>query len=356
MTPPPRPNRAPDPSAPRRALARGWLLGAALAVLLASPARAAGPFNVCVYDPSGESGPAFAIAKDYKTSASMWGTTINLRAFTNEEQAKGYLKDPATDTCHAAVLTGVTARQVVRYSGSIEALGGVPTYALLQKAIARVISDPAQRARMKEGDFETVGIFPAGEVYLLASGKLVPKDGAGQRKVPTVKGLKGRRIATIKSDQAALTMVKRVEAVPVDSTIADFAKKFINGQADACYAPASAVGPLGLTAPLKAGGGVIHYAMSPLTFQILIRTSAGFPEDFKTRTLQWAAANFDAIRRQKLVPAENTLAPYWVELPEADRLEYDALFRSVRKELSQGASPVYDPAMVALIEEVRAGR
>jgi len=338
-------------------LALLFAVAAAVAVALVpgTRARAAGPFNVCVYDPSGESGPAFSMAKDFKTNAALWGVSLDLKAFTNEEQAKGYLMDQAAAQCHAAILTGVTARQIVRYSGTIEALGGLPTYDLLAKAIGKLAREPARRAALKSGAYETIGVFPAGGVYLIAGPKLIPTGPGGLKKVPSVEDLKGKRIATIKTDRAALTMVRRVGAITVDATIADFAKKFINGQADACYAPATAIGPLGIASSLKQGGGVIHYVMAPLTMQAIVRTSAGFPEDFKARTMQWAAANFDGIKRQKIAPAEAALAPYWVELPAGAKAGYDAMFQQVRGDLA-GADGVYDPGMLALIEDVRAGR
>ena len=47
---------------------------------------------VCVFDPVGKAGDAYALAKDYALEAKNWGADIDLRAVTDERLAAEDLK------------------------------------------------------------------------------------------------------------------------------------------------------------------------------------------------------------------------------------------------------------------------
>ena len=66
---------------------------ATLAMILASAfcfanAAAAGEARtLCVYDPSGANGDAYATMKDFQVAATAWGYDFELKPYTNEKTA-----------------------------------------------------------------------------------------------------------------------------------------------------------------------------------------------------------------------------------------------------------------------------
>lgn len=292
--------------------------------------------TLCVYDPSGAMGDIFNLMKDYQTAALAWGVDFDLEPYTDEKTAS---EDFKAGKCDAALLTGVRARAFNKFTGSIEAMGALPSYAEL-KTVIRLLSSPKAASRMKSGAYDTVAIFPAGAVYMYTR----------NRKLKHVGDLAGKRIATLAFDQAAITMVDRAGASMVPADIGTFAGMFNNGNVDICYAPATAYQPLELKKGLRKHGGIARYPLAQLTLQILAKNGR-FPEGFGNASRKYAADNFQRLmavvnRAEKAVPKK-----YWIPIGAADRVKYDALFRAVRIKLRDKG--VYDKTMLTLLRRVR---
>ncbi|MCM1958749.1 DUF6091 family protein [Acinetobacter modestus] len=75
--------------------------------------------TVCVFDPVGKSGDAFALAKDYALEAKKWGADIDLRAYVDERVAAEDLK---VGQCDGAIISGLRGRQFNKYVGSLDAI------------------------------------------------------------------------------------------------------------------------------------------------------------------------------------------------------------------------------------------
>jgi hypothetical protein len=302
------------------------------------PAAAAAPVSrkICVYDPSGANGDAFNAMKDYQAAALAWGVKLTLEPYTDEKTAA---EDFKAGKCDAALLTGVRARAFNKFTGSLEAMGAVPSYAELHTVIA-LLASPKAASRMRSGEFDTVGIFPAGAVYLYLR----------NRKLKDVGDLAGKRIATLAFDQAAVTMVNRAGASLVPADIGTFSGMFNNGSVDVCYAPATAYQPLELQKGLAKKGGIARYPLAQLTLQLLARVGR-FPDGFGNASRQYAANHFNQLlslvkRAEKAVPAH-----YWIDITGKARTRYDNLFRDVRIKLRNEG--VYDATMLTLLRRVR---
>ncbi|MEX0572710.1 putative multidrug efflux protein AdeT1, partial [Acinetobacter baumannii] len=63
---------------------------------------------VCVFDPIGKSGDAFALAKDYALEAKNWGADLSLKAYVDERVAAEDLK---VGKCDGAIISGLRGRQ-----------------------------------------------------------------------------------------------------------------------------------------------------------------------------------------------------------------------------------------------------
>ena len=218
-------------------------------------------------------------------------------------------------------------------------MGALESYELLRQVLG-LLANPRAGERMRSGDYETVGVFPAGAVYLFVR----------DRSLSAITDLAGKRVATIDFDQAAVTMVDRIGASMVPADIGQFAGMFNNGSVDVCYAPATAYEPLELGRGLESGGGVVRFPLSQLTLQIVART-ADLPDGFGNSARAYAHERFDdwmtlINRADSVIPGAK-----WMDVADADQASYDNVFRQVRIQLRDEG--VYDGTMLTLLRRVR---
>ena len=227
-----------------------------------------------------------------------------------------------------------------KFSSTIEAMGGLPTYDMLKKTIS-LLSSPKAGGFMKSGNVEVAGVFPGGAVYLYVR----------DRGMNSVSKLAGKRMATMNFDRAAQIMVQKVGASMINADVATFAGMFNNGSVDACYAPAFAFNALELYKGVGKQGGVIQYPLAQMTLQLLIHSDR-FPNGFGAKTRQLAAKSFEkgratAKRAEKTIPASA-----WIQIPAADKAKYDQMFLDVRVEL-RDKHRVYDAKALKVLRKVR---
>ncbi len=307
---------------------------AATATMLAGTASTAvaGDKTLCVYDPSGASGPVFQQAEKYQAAAAQWGVQFDLKPFTDEGVAAA---DFRNGKCDAALITGVRMQQFNKATFSLEAVGLVPSYDVLKKSIATLASPKAARL-MSNGTYEVAGIFPSGAVYLYVRDKNI----GGAR------DLAGKKMCTMSFDKAANTMVSVVGAQAVAADVSSFASKFNNGSCDVAYAPATAYTPLELHKGLGSSGALVRYPIAQMTLQLVIRD--GFPEGFGQQSREWSASQFEALMPTLKKAESDVPANHWLDVPAADRGSYDTMLSDARGRMVKDG--VYDATVVKLVE------
>lgn len=309
-----------------------------LCILLGASSATAGESRVlCVYDPSGANGDAFATMKDYQVAATAWGYDLELRPYTNEKTASDDFK---AKKCDAVFLTGVRARSFAKFASTLEALGALPSYELLGEAIT-LLAQPKAAKLLKNGDYETAMIMPMGAVYLMVR----------DRSWKSIEDIAGKRITTIDFDQAALHMVKLVGASMVSADISTFAGIFNNGAADICYSPTTAFKPLELEKGIKEKGGVVRYPIAQLTGQVLIYSSR-FSEDFAAQSRQYAASNYGKILQLSTKADASVDDKYWIDIDKDAKAQYDQMFLDVRVKLRDELG-VYDKNTLSIMRRLR---
>jgi len=320
-----------------RSLSRAFAALTALVGLSAATPAQANTLTICAYDPAGKSGDFFRLLGDYALEAGSWGATIEMKAYTDEETAA---KDFEAGQCDGVVATGVRLQRFNNYPSTMEAIGALPTYSSIRSMVKSVSKYDGIRKGMSKGTVETVGIIPAGAVYLFVR----------DREIDTVAELAGKRVATMDYDKAAPYMVNKVGGIVVPADLGSIGPKFNNGDVDICYMSAVGYGPFELHRGLGAGGGVIKAPLAQATFQVLIHKDK-FPADFGAKSHAYWAANFDkalsAVRKADAqIPAGK-----WIDIPPDRLAEWDALFQDVRVELKgKGA---YNGTMLNLMKKTR---
>lgn len=307
------------------------------ALCLAGNAFAGEPRTLCVYDPSGANGDAFATMKDYQVAASEWGIDFTLKPYTNEKTAADDFK---ADKCDAAFLTGVRARGFTKFAATVEALGATPSYELLGQAV-QLMADPKLASKMKTGDYETAMVMAMGAVYIMV------RDRAWN----SLESIAGKKISTIGFDAAATHMVKLAGASMVAADISTFGGIFNNGAADICYSPATAFKPLELEKGVKDKGGIIRYPIAQLTGQVLIHSSKFTPE-FAQASRKYGADNFKKILQLSTKADASIADKYWIDIDSEARARYDALFQDVRVKL-RDEDKIYDKDTLSLMRRLR---
>jgi hypothetical protein len=293
---------------------------------------------LCAFDPAGKSGDYYKMMQDLGVESQTWGTTLDIRAYTDEETAA---KDYDAGHCDAVLATGVRLQRFNRFSSTIEAIGAVPTYEILKQAIDTLNKYESAAARLKSGDHETAGILPVGAVYLFLR----------DRNIDTVPELAGKRIATMDYDKAAPVMVDRVGAVMVPADLGSIGPKFNNGDVDACYASAPAYKPFELWRGVGTKGGIVKLPLAQATLQLLIRSSK-FPPDFAKKSRVFLAGKFDAaIGLVKKAEAEIPAAS-WIAIKASDTPAFDEMFQAVRIRLRDEIK-AYDGTMLSTLKKLR---
>ena len=294
------------------------------------------PKKMCVFDLLGANGPVFSQMKDYKTAAIAWGVELELKPYTSERVAA---EDFKAGLCDAVSFTGIRARQFNSFTGSLDAVGAMPSYDHLKSVITTISSKKAAKLMFND-PYEVVGIFPAGAGYMFVN----------DRTIDTVGELAGKRIAILDSDPAQVEMVTFVGASPVGTSIANMYSKFNNGSVDVTYGPAIVYEAMELYKGLEPNGGVIRFSLVQLTMQILIR-KADFPEGFGQKSREFSLAQYD-LAVDLIQKYEATIPEkMWITIPEADITGYIEVFRQSRIRLRDKG--IYNGKMLKLMRMLR---
>ena len=313
----------------------------ALVLTCTAPMATANTLSVCVFDVIGANGDVFNLMKDFALDAKSIGVDLKLKPYTDEGVA---VADFNAGQCDAVAATDLRIRPYNRFTGSISAVGALPTYDDLKTLLA-TLAQPKAAPLMKSNGYEVLGIFPIGAGYLFVNDRSI--DSAGE--------LAGKRMATLDYQKDAIHMVNYVKATVVPSDITNFAGKFNNGSVDTAYAPAFAYEALELYKGLEPNGGVVNYTLAQLTVQIIARDD--MIDDAtaqQSREIAWSMFP----QTMDLINGQESAIPdaQWIPISDQDIEGYQEMFRQNRLEMRDGingAPTVYDPRILTLMANIR---
>ena len=297
--------------------------------------------SLCVFDLLGANGPIYAQMKDYQIAALNWGVDLQLKPYTNEKKAAIDFK---SGLCDAVSFTGIQSRQFSPFSGTLDAMGALPSYDHLKILITTLSSEQAAPL-MNNGPYEVVGIIPIGAAYLFVNDRALVFDHAD-----TVSDLTSIRIAIMDSDPAQIEMVGLIGTSSVAASIADMYSKFNSGSVDVTYGPAVVYEAMELHKGIKDKGGVIRFPLAQLTLQIMIH-KAGFPDNFGQKSRKYALRQFDKAVMLARNYEDRINQKWWISISQSDQLRYHEMYRKTR--LSLRNKGVYDGRMLRIMRLVR---
>lgn len=296
--------------------------------------------TVCIFDLLGRAGESFKLMEEWVLASKGWGVNIKLIAYQQEEQAD---RDFKNGKCDGVAMTTMRAREYNKFAGSIDALGGVPSNQIAQRAITYALDQRnAKRlvSTVKNEKYEVVAIAPLGIAYLFVR----------DRSINTIEKGKGKKFAYLHYDVAQKIMIERVGAVGVPSDISTFVGKFNRGEVDLIGSPAYAFKPLEIYKGLAKNGAMLNFPLINVTGDLIIRQSkfpVGFGQNSRVWSLKQLPKAFNTIRRLEAeIPAHYKLA-----ISTEDKMRYQKILRDGRIELTKRG--IYDPVMMRVLKRAR---
>ena len=296
--------------------------------------------QVCVFDLLGKAGESYKFLEEWALVSKKWGAQVQLISFQDEDLADKAFQN---DKCDAVYMTSMRARTYNKFAGSIDALGGVPSNKIAQKAVEYVL-DPRNTKRMTttlQGEsYEVAGIGLIGSAYIFV------KD----RSLNTIEKAQGKKFAILHYDRAQRVMVERVGAVPVMSDISNFIKKFNTGEVDVVAAPAYAYKPLEIEKGLGSKGAMLNFPVVNVTADLIVRPER-FPAQFGEQSRQWflqkIPQSFAMVQRlEAAIPSKIKM-----QLSKEDKEKYQRLLREGRIDITKQG--IYDPGMMRVLKKAR---
>ncbi len=297
--------------------------------------------RLCVFDLLGANGPIFAQMKDYKIAALDWDIDFRLKPYNSEKHA---VEDFKSGHCDAVIFTGIQSRQFNSFSGTLDAMGALPSYDHLKMVISTISAKQATPLMQNE-HYEVVGVIPMGATYLFINNRALVTNHAD-----TESGLTNIQVSVMDNDPAQTEIVGSIGTVSMSTSIAEMYKKFNNGLVDATYGPAVVYEAMELRKGLGNNGGIIRFPLAQLTLQIIIHPSR-FPIPFGQKSREFALSQFDKLVMLAKSYEDRIDQKWWISISESDQVRYHEIYRKTR--ISLRNKGVYNGKMLTLMRLVR---
>jgi hypothetical protein len=294
------------------------------------------PIHMCVWDPIGKAGPAGQIMKEAKIYAFKWGVDLTYDVFTDERIAIDEFK---LGRCDAVNMLGFRAREFNTFTGSLGAIGAIPSYEHLG-IIIKTLSAPNAQKLMRVGEYEVLAMGPAGAIFMFTRDRTVlqPKDFAG------------KRMAVLDGIPESEYLSQKHGITPVNSTIFNSILKFNNGTVDLTAAPAIVYEPFEMHKGLEPDGGIYREPFLYITMQVIARWEK-FPEGFMQKARNKAVEDYSKYVKFLTDPEATIPEKYWIDIPAHLYDYWTEDFRESRLEL--GERGIYDKRTLKLLRKVR---
>lgn len=292
--------------------------------------------KVCIWDIAGRAGPIFQAAQDQRTRVLQYGIDIELVPYTNEGVMVEALK---SERCDAALMTGLRARLFNKFTGTIDSIGGMPSIEHM-RVLLKVLADPRMADKMVSGQYEILGIAPGGAAYVFVN----------DRAINTLANAAGKKVAVLDYDETQAEMVAQVGATPVRTDLVSAPNKFNNGVVDVIAAPLVAYEVLELYKGMSPDGGIIDYPLAQITMQLVGRDER-FPDRVAQIVREEFYGGFDEIVGQLHSYASKVPDHWWIEIPPADKQEYETMMQEARIQLRTDG--YYSGDMLKLQRKIR---
>lgn len=213
--------------------------------------------TTCVWDVLGKQGPIYTSAVDQQLRLKHYGIHMVVEAYTKEQDVVDKL---ISGHCDTSIMSGAQAGQFNEFTGSIEALGGVPSRRHM-KYLLQVLASTHAHKKMVQGDYHIVGVIPIGFNYIFTH----------NGKKPTLKRTFKGKAAVVGGDVSQKALYEAFDMKLVEGVNTAAAAGAYNlSDADVLMAPLVGYNMFNLGAGLK-HGSIVDYPISQMTLQVVSR-------------------------------------------------------------------------------------
>lgn len=294
------------------------------------------PVKMCVWDPIGKSGPADQLMKEYRIEAYKWGIDLQYDVHAEERIP---IEEFKLGRCDIVNMLGFRAREFNQFTGSLGAIGAIRSYDQLA-IIIKTLSSKKAAKMMKVGEYEIIGIAPAGAIFMFTRDRSIIRPGE----------FAGKRMAVLDDIPESSYLSKKYGITPVSSTIFNSFLKFNNGKVDLTAAPAIAYEPFEMHKGLEPNGGIYRDPFLYISMQIVARPDK-LPEGVPQLAREFTLSKYNQILKFLKDPEATIPEKYWIDIPQDVYDFWIEDFRSSRMEL--GDMGIYDPRTLKLMRKVR---
>ena len=292
--------------------------------------------TVCIWDLVGRNGPIFAAARDQQAKMLAYGIKAKLVPYTDESIMVEALK---AGQCDAALMSGMRARLFNTYTGTIDAIGALPTNEHM-RILLQVLADPRSAPKMVQGQYVIAGIAPAGAAYLFVDDK----------NINTLAKAAGKKVAVLAYDPVQAEMVAQIGATPVPTDFVSAPNMFNNGVVDVLAAPLAVYQIMELYKGMTPNGGIIDYPLAQISLQLVARRDR-LPNAAAQLVREAFYHSYDRFRARIHQETKDVPAHWWVQIPGKDKLRYEEMMRQARITLRKKG--YYSAAMLELERRIR---
>lgn len=294
--------------------------------------------TMCVFDFVGQDGPIHKAMKEFLPEYIKMGVDLSFKVYTDDRVASEEFKNGACDMLN---LPDLRAREYNFFTGTIVALGAIPTYEHLKIILASLLKPNAEKV-LRQGEYEIIGFSPIGAIFLYTNDKTIT--------TPTDMG--GKRVTVLDNAPETEFMAKRLGMTPVSSSILNALQKFNNKAVDITGSPGIAYEPMELHKGLEPNGGIIQWPFVQVTMQLIVRWAKLPSPEFARKSREMYFAKYEQ-EIKKIVDTENRIPEkYKIYIDDKVKDEWNELFRESRIAMrDQGG--IYDPKALTLFRKVR---
>ncbi len=318
-----------------------------VAAALCAPAVSQAKSVVCVWDVVGKTGDVYAASTDYALAMQKQGVDFEIKTYVDERVA---VEDFRAGQCDGVVATAFRTRQFNGVAGAIDSIGSTTivkngkididaSYDVVRKVI-QIFATPQAGKLMVEGNYEVGGIFPLGAAYPIVR----------DRKINSVEGLSGKKIAAFDYDKAQGVMIQRIGAQPVSVDVTNIGPKFNNGFVDMVTLPAVAYKPFELYKGIGTTGAIGRFPIMIPTVQVILNRSK-FPEGAGEKSRQYWLSQFDRAMKIIQIAEKGIPASAWDDLPADSIPKYVLMLREARTDIAKQG--LYNKTGLNIIKKAR---
>mgnify|MGYP000252801124 CR=1 FL=1 len=312
------------------------LIASCLLILSSVSALALEDKKFCIYDPVGNNGPSMTFLADVVPKAISWGLNLKLTAYTDEKVTSNDFK---AGVCDLVFLTGLLTRQYVPFGSTLNAIGGIISEEGVNKVL-KAITNPKAGKLLTNGNYEIVGTFPVGGVYLFVN----------DRTVDTVAEFSGKKISILNDDPQSMMFANMAGASPVGTSLTTFSGQFNNGNIDILPMVPIGYNVFELYHGLGKNGGIIDEKLLYGMMQIVSHQDR-FPDSFGQQMRDYILSRLSDIHKLAHDSKAEIPARYWIKTSDTTKQALDKFKLDIRLALRDDG--IHHPKALKLLWKIR---